>query len=118
MKLGQNRTGPGQRSVRGSPRHAIAKNRAASVRIEQSGCIISDTHVSVCTIKKSRSPSYHIRHNALTAVVLRYFGAGSFCERKGLARDVMIDAVVLPRVGKTTCDVAGDCKGLHGSMGW
>ena len=100
MRTKPDRTGPGERSVWGFPRQAIAKRCAAHVRIEHGGHLIVDTRASACTVETSHSPSYYIPPNGLTAGVLRSVGAGSSCEWKGSATywAVVIDAVALPRV--------------------
>ena len=93
--------GPGQRSVWDFPRPAIAERCAAHVRIEHRGHLIADTSASVCTFETSHPPSYYIPPDAITPGVLRAAGGGSFCEWKGSASywDVVIDGIVLPRVG-------------------
>ncbi len=101
MRPRPERFGPGQCSVWGFPRQAIAERCAAHVRIEHSGHLLAVTRASVCTVETIHPQGYYIPPNVLTAGVLRPVGAGSFCEWKGSATywNVVIDAVVLPRVG-------------------
>ena len=93
--------GPDQRSVWDFPRPAIAERCAAHVRIEHGVHVIADTRASVCTFETSHPPSYYILPDDIAPGVLRISGGGSFCEWKGSARywDVVIDDIVLPRVG-------------------
>ena len=93
--------GPGQRSVWDFPRPAIAEHCVAHLRIEHCGYLIADTRMSVGTFETSHPPSYYIPPDAIKPGVLRASGGGSFCEWKGSATywDVVIDDIVLPRVG-------------------
>ena len=83
------------------PRPAIAGHCTAPVRIEHGAHLIADTSASVCTFETSHLPSYYIPPDAITSGVLRASGGSSFCEWKGSATcwDVVIDGIVLPRVG-------------------
>ena len=93
--------GPGQRSVWGFPRPAIAERCAAHVRIDHSGHIIADTRASVRTFETSHPPSYYFPPDAIAPGVLRRASGSSFCEWKGHAQywDVVVDGVTLAKVG-------------------
>ena len=101
MRPRPNPVGPGQRSVWDFPRPAIAEPCAARVRIEHRGQLIADTQASMCTFETSHPPSYYIPRDAITPGMLRAAGGGSYCEWKGSATywDVIVDGIVLPKVG-------------------
>ena len=101
MRPKPDRTDPGQRSVRCFSQQAIAERCAANARVERGGHLIADTRAGTRTVETIHPPSYYIPPNALTAGVLRPVDAGSFCEWKGSATywNVVIDVVVIPRVG-------------------
>ena len=63
--------------------------------------IVADTRRAVRTLETSHPPNYYIPADDIGPGVLRPAGGGSFCEWKGVARywDVLVDGVVLPRVG-------------------
>ena len=92
---------PGQESVWAFPRPAIAEACSARVVIEHRGRILADTTASVRTLETSHPPSYYIPAADIAPGVLRRADGGSFCEWKGTAvyYDVVVDGVVLPRVG-------------------
>lgn len=92
---------PGQESVWAYPRPAIAEATAAHIVIEHAGRIVTDTHSSVRTLETSHPPSYYIPLTDIAAGVLRRAQGSSMCEWKGAAVywDVVIGAIVLPRVG-------------------
>ena len=92
---------PGQESVWEFPRPAIAKACSARVVIEHRGRILANTTASVRTLETSHPPSYYIPAADIAPGVLRRADGGSFCEWKGTAvyYDVVVDGVVLPRVG-------------------
>ena len=116
-------TSPGQRSVWGLPSQAIAERCAAHARIEYGGHLIADTRASACTVETIHQPSYYIPPNDLTAGVLRPVDTGSFCEWKGSATywNVVIDSVVIPRVGWSyldrtlTCAMLGKHDAFYGA---
>lgn len=102
MKPSPEPAGAGQESVWSYPRPAVAEHSSARVVIEHAGRIVADTRRSVRTLETSHPPSYYIPRADIAAALLREAGGGSsFCEWKGAARywDVVIDGVVLPRVG-------------------
>ena len=92
---------PGQQSVWDFPRPAIAQATTAHVRITHAGLIVADTHAPVRTLETSHPPSYYIPTCDIPAGRIRKAGGSSFCEWKGQAVywDVVIDDLVLPRVG-------------------
>ena len=123
MRPKPDRTDPGQRSVRCFSQQAIAERCAANARVERGGHLIADTRAGTRTVETIHPPSYYIPPNALTAGVLRPFGAGSFCEWKGSATywNVVIDVVVIPRVGWSylvrtlTCAMLGEHGSFYGA---
>ena len=123
MRPRPDRIGPGQHSVWGFPRQAIAECCAAHLRVEHGGHLIADTRASACTVETIHPPGYYIPPNALTAGVLRPVDAGSFCEWKGSTTywNVVIDAVVIPRVGWSylvrtlTCAMLGEHRAFYGA---
>ncbi|AJP72769.1 DUF427 domain-containing protein [Sphingomonas hengshuiensis] len=92
---------PGQESVWDYPRPAIAQSCAARIVIEHRGTIIADTRRAVRTLETSHPPSYYLPRDDIAPGVLRRAEGSSFCEWKGAAAywDVLVDGVVLPRVG-------------------
>lgn len=92
---------PGQESVWDFPRPAIAEPTTAHVVIEHLGVRIADTRASIRTLETSHPPSYYIPRGDILDGVLRRADGTSFCEWKGAAVywDVVVDGVVLPRVG-------------------
>jgi len=92
---------PGQESVWDFPRPAIAEPTTAHIVIEHRGVKIADTRASVRTLETSHPPSYYIPRGDIRDGVLRRADGTSFCEWKGAAVywDVVVDGVVLPRVG-------------------
>lgn len=101
MRPVPDRVGPGQESVWGYPRPAVAQASAAHVRIEHRGIVVADTRASIRTLETSHPPSYYIPRNDIAPGVLRRATGGSLCEWKGAASywDVVIGDIVLPRVG-------------------
>ena len=93
--------GPGQESVWAYPRPAIAEPADARIVIEHRGVIVADTRSAVRTLETSHPPSYYIPRSDIAPDVLRRAAGSSFCEWKGAAAywDVVIGAIVLPRVG-------------------
>ena len=91
---------PGQESVWGFPRPAVAEPCPARVVIEHRGIVVADTSASIRTLETSHPPSYYIPPADVRPGVLRRAGGGSFCEWKGQAVywDVIVEGVVLPRV--------------------
>lgn len=93
--------GPGQTSVWSFPRPAIAEPCDSRVTIEHRGRTIATTDRSVRTLETSHPPTYYFPPDAIAPGMLRRAAGSSFCEWKGSAVywDVVIDDVVLPRVG-------------------
>lgn len=93
--------GPGQESVWSFPRPAVAQRSAAHIMIEHADHIIADTRASIRTIETSHPPSYYLPLSDIAPDVLRPSDGSSFCEWKGVAVywDVVIDGVMLPKVG-------------------
>ncbi|MAF28877.1 MAG: hypothetical protein CL820_04370 [Croceicoccus sp.] len=94
-------TGPGQESVWGFPRPAIAEPSPAHIVIEHAGTIVADSRATIRTLETSHPPSYYIPPADIAEGVLRQADGSSFCEWKGHAVywDVVIGDNVLPRVG-------------------
>ena len=94
-------TGPGQESVWGFPRPAIAEPSPAHIVIEHAGTIVADSRATIRTLETSHPPSYYIPSADIAEGVLRQADGSSFCEWKGHAVywDVVIGDNVLPRVG-------------------
>ena len=94
-------TGPGQESVWGFPRPAIAEPSPAHIVIEHAGTIVADSRATIRTLETSHPPSYYIPPADIAEGVLRQAQGSSFCEWKGHAVywDVVIGDNVLPRVG-------------------
>ena len=94
-------TAPGQESVWSFPRPAIAEPCGSRIRIEHHGVIVADTRASIRTLETSHPPSYYIPRADIAPGLLHPAAGSSFCEWKGVAAywDVVIGAVVLPRVG-------------------
>ena len=101
MRPASDPTGPGQCSVWDFPRPAVAEACSAHIRIEHRGVLLADTRASVRTLETSHPPSYYFPPEAIAPGILRRAAGSSFCEWKGSAIywDVVIDGVVLPRVG-------------------
>lgn len=101
MRPSPDRPLPGQESVWDYPRPAIAQPISARVVIEHCGTIVAYTRRPVRTLETSHPPSYYIPRDDIAPDVLRRAGGGSFCEWKGSAVywDVVLDGIVLPRVG-------------------
>ena len=97
---------PGQQSVWGFPRPAIAERIDAHVRIEQDGIIFADTRASIRTLETSHPPSYYIPRSDITPGILVRAAGGSYCEWKGHAFywDVLIGQILKPRVGWSYAD--------------
>lgn len=93
--------GPGQESVWDYPRPAVAEPTAARIVVEHRGCIVADTRSAIRTLETSHPPSYYIPRADIAPGVLRRAAGSSLCEWKGAAAywDVLIDGVVLARVG-------------------
>ena len=98
--------GPGQESVWDYPRPPIAEATSAHVRIEHRGRTIVDTRAPVRVLETSHPASYYIPPAGIAPGVLRRAEGGSFCEWKGVATfwDVVVDGLVLPRVGWSYAD--------------
>ena len=94
-------TGPGQESVWGFPRPAIAEPSPAHIVIEHAGTIVADSRATIRTLETSHPPSYYTPPADIAEGVLRQADGSSFCEWKGHAVywDVVIGDNVLPRVG-------------------
>ena len=94
-------TGPGQESVWGFPRPAIAEPSPAHIVIEHAGTVVADSRATIRTLETSHPPSYYIPPADIAEGVLRQADGSSFCEWKGHAVywDVVIGDNVLPRVG-------------------
>lgn len=92
---------PGQESVWAFPRPAVAEPTRAHILITLAGTTVADTRAAVRTLETSHPPSYYIPPADVAPGLLRRAGGGSFCEWKGHAVywDVVIDGLVLPRVG-------------------
>lgn len=92
---------PGQESVWSFPRPAIAEPTAAHILITHGGMPVADTRAAVRTLETSHPPSYYIPPADIASGRLRRASGSSFCEWKGEAIywDVMVDDLVLPRVG-------------------
>jgi uncharacterized protein (DUF427 family) len=101
MRPGPDIAGPGQESVWAFPRPAIAQPTRSHVVIQHQGVVIADTRASIRTIETSHPPSYYIPRRDIDPAALRRAEGSSFCEWKGAASywDVVVGAVVLPRVG-------------------
>ena len=63
-------TVPGQRSVWGFPRQAIAERCAAHVRIEHGGHLIVDTRASASTVETSHSPRMKVRRSNIGCLLI------------------------------------------------
>ena len=92
---------PGQESVWAFPRPAIAEPTDSRIVIEHLGRVVADTHAAIRTLETSHPPSYYIPRDDIAPGILRRAEGASFCEWKGTAAywDVVVDDVVLPRVG-------------------
>ena len=101
---------PGQRSVWDFPRPAAARPCPAHLRIEHNGIVVADTYSGVCTFETSHPPNYYFPRSAIADGVLRPARGSSFCEWKGTALywDVVVDGVVLPRVGWSYANPTAD----------
>ena len=93
--------GPGQESAWDYPRPAIAQATDTSIVIEHLGKIVVKTRNAIRTLETSHPPSYYIPPADISPGLLRRAAGSSFCEWKGAAAywDVVIDGIVLPRVG-------------------
>ena len=83
------------------PRPAIAQPTSARIVIEHRGHVVADTRAAIRTLETSHPPSYYIPPADIDTALLRRAAGSSFCEWKGTAAywDVVIDGIVLPRVG-------------------
>ena len=63
--------GPGQESVWGFPRPAIAQATDAHIRIEHRGRIVAATRAAIRTLETSHPPSYYIPRADIAPGVLR-----------------------------------------------
>ena len=92
---------PGQVSVWGFPRPAMAEPTGATVMIEHGGRTIARTHSAVLTLETSHPPSYYIPPNDIAPGILRRAQGTSLCEWKGAAVywDFVLEDTVLQRVG-------------------
>ena len=97
---------PGQESVWGFPRPAIAQAINARIQIEHRGRIIADTRAAVRTLETSHPPSFYIPRADIAPTMLRRAQGRSLCEWKGAATywDVIVGDEVLPRVGWSYAD--------------
>jgi uncharacterized protein (DUF427 family) len=101
MKPRPDPVSPGQESVWDFPRPAIAEPTGAHVVIEHVGQIVADSRNTIRTLETSHPPSYYIPPADIAPGLLRRAVGSSFCEWKGTAVywDVVIEDIVLPRVG-------------------
>ncbi len=92
---------PGQESVWSFPRPAVAEPTDAHVVIAHRGTVLADSRATISTLETSHPPSYYIPREDIAEGILRQAEGCSFCEWKGTAVywDVVVDGVVLPRVG-------------------
>jgi uncharacterized protein (DUF427 family) len=97
------------------PRPAIAEPSAARIVIEHRGRIVADTRASIRTLETSHPPSYYIPPADIAPGLLRKASGSSFCEWKGVATywDVVIDDIVLPRVGWSYANPTWRFEGLR-----
>lgn len=93
--------GPEQESVWSYPRPAVAQAVGSRIIISHRGLIVADTSNVVRTLETSHPPSYYLPVTDIAPGLLRRAAGSSFCEWKGAATywDVVIDDIVLPRVG-------------------
>lgn len=85
MKPVPDPVGPGQESVWGYPRPAVAEPTTRHVRIEHRGIVIADSHAPVRTLETSHPPSWYIPPADVTQRLFRRSERRSFCEWKGEA---------------------------------
>jgi len=76
---------PGQESVWGFPRPAIAEACSNHLRIVHRGVTIADTRHAIRTLETSHPPTYYFPPGDVTVALLRPVAATSFCEWKGVA---------------------------------
>ncbi|WP_242417523.1 DUF427 domain-containing protein [Sphingomonas panni] len=106
MRVRPDPVAPGQVSVWDFPRPAIAEPCDRRIRIEHRGVMIADTTRAVRTLETSHPPSYYLPPDDIAMDLLRPAPGRSLCEWKGQARywDVVVDGIVLPRVGWSYAD--------------
>jgi len=92
---------PGQESVWDYPRPAIAEPSQRHIRIVHQGVVLADTRAAWRTLETSHPPTYYLPQADIAMAHLEPNPARSLCEWKGQAHywDVVIDELVLPRVG-------------------
>lgn len=101
MRPSPDAVSPGQESVWDFPRPAVCEPTAAHIRIEHSGVVVADSHITIRTLETSHPPSYYIPQADIAPSMLRRAEGSSFCEWKGAAVywDVVIGDLVLARIG-------------------
>ena len=85
-------TGPGQESVWGFPRPAVAERSHCHLKIVHRGVTIADTRRGIRTLETSHPPSYYFPPDDVALAVLQPSHRRSFCEWKGEA--IYFDLVV------------------------
>ncbi|KLI63372.1 DUF427 domain-containing protein [Aurantiacibacter marinus] len=92
---------PGQESVWGYPRPAVAEQTGVHIVIEHTGMTIADTRNAVRVLETSHPPNYYIPPDDIAPGVLRRAAGSSMCEWKGAARywDIVAGDAVLEKVG-------------------
>lgn len=92
-------TGPGQESVWGYPRPAVAEPAAYRLQVIHRGVTVADTTRGVRTLETSHPPSYYFPPEDVARQLLRPAAGGSLCEWKGAAAyfDVIVAGDTLPR---------------------
>ena len=79
-------TGPGQESVWGYPRPAIAERSPRRLRIVHRGVVVAETSRGVRTLETSHPPTYYFPPEDVAGARLHPNPARSLCEWKGQAR--------------------------------
>lgn len=92
---------PGQESVWGYPRPAVAQPSRRHIHIAHAGIVVADTSSAVRTLETSHPPSWYIPPDAIARGLLHRSPRRSFCEWKGEARYWHVEVA-----GQTFRDVA------------
>ena len=92
---------PGQESVWGYPRPAIAEPSARYIRILHKGVVLADSRAAWRTLETSHPPTYYIPQGDIAMACLVPHPARSICEWKGQAVywDVVIGAERIAQAG-------------------
>lgn len=107
--------GPGQESVWGYPRPAVAEPSDAHIVIEHNGITIAETRNAVRVLETSHPPNFYIPPSDIAEGVLRRAAGSSMCEWKGTAKywDIIAGDQVLQRVGWSYSNPTPSFQMLH-----